>query len=56
VNIKAMLSGQMADLKLQPNDILFVPESGKAKFMKNMSAASVQVGTQAAVGMLIYHY
>ena len=56
VNIKSMLSGQVADLKLQPNDILFVPESGKAKFMRGASASAFSIAAQAGTSLLIYHY
>jgi polysaccharide export outer membrane protein len=55
VDYKAMLRGQVADLMLQPNDILFVPESGKTKFLRSSSVLANQfllTGTEVAV----FHY
>jgi polysaccharide export outer membrane protein len=51
VNIKAMLNGQVADLRLQPDDILFVPESGGLKAMRQAVATGIAVGS----ALIIYH-
>lgn len=55
VNIKAMLNGQIADLRLQFDDILYVPESGGLKTMRQALGTSIGVGTALATGLIIYH-
>jgi polysaccharide export outer membrane protein len=55
VNIKAMLHGQLADLRLQSDDILYVPESGGLKAMRQAMTAGVGAGTMIASGLVIYH-
>jgi hypothetical protein len=50
--LKKILEGKAKDVKLQGDDILFVPHSaGKAAAMRGMEAA-----LQAATGAAIYHF
>jgi polysaccharide export outer membrane protein len=55
VNIKAMLHGQVADVKLQPDDILYVPESGGLKAMRQALTTGIGAGSTIATGLIIYH-
>jgi len=55
VNLKAMLTGQIADLKLQSDDILYVPESSGLKAMRQALGTGIGAGTALATGLLIYH-
>jgi polysaccharide export outer membrane protein len=55
VNYKAMVKGQIADVRLNPDDILFVPESGRVKFMRTSVNSAVQAVTGAGGALLIYH-
>jgi polysaccharide export outer membrane protein len=54
VNYKAMVRGETADLRLQPDDILFVPESGGIKAWRTAVSSTVQVATGGAEAMMIY--
>jgi polysaccharide export outer membrane protein len=55
VNYKAMVKGQIADMRLEPDDILFVPESGGLKAMRTSINAAVQVATYGGSALMIYH-
>lgn len=55
VNIKAMLAGHMADMKLRTEDILYVPESAGLKVIRQAVGTGVGAGTAIATGMIIYH-
>jgi polysaccharide export outer membrane protein len=55
VDIKAMLRGRIADVRLQAEDILYVPESGGLKAMRQAVATGVAVGSTVATGLIIYH-
>ena len=55
VNIKAMLHGQLADVKLQADDIVYVPESSSLKAMRQALGLGIGVGSSIATGMIIYH-
>jgi polysaccharide export outer membrane protein len=55
VNIKAMLRGQRADVQLQADDILYVPESGGLKAMRQALATGIGTGSSIAAGLIIYH-
>ncbi|HXW14550.1 MAG TPA: polysaccharide biosynthesis/export family protein [Terriglobia bacterium] len=54
VNYKAMVKGQIADIRLMPDDILFVPESGGLKALHTSTQAAVQLATAGGETMLIY--
>lgn len=51
VNLSRILSGKDTDVYLQPNDILFVPNSAA----KGITARAVEVALQIATGVLILH-
>ena len=55
INYKAMVRGQIADVRLMPDDILFVPESSKLKAWRTSVGAAVQMTTMAGEGLMIYH-
>ena len=50
VNLKAMLTGKTADLKLQSDDILYVPESSGLKAMRQ----ALGTGSGVATGLVVY--
>ena len=50
VNLKAMLTGKTADLKLQSDDILYVPESSGLKAMRQALGTGIGVAT----GLVVY--
>ncbi len=49
VDVAALMKGKEADLVLAPNDILYIPESGKKKALKAMS--DVAIATVAGVAI-----
>jgi polysaccharide biosynthesis/export protein len=55
VDYKAMIRGKIADIRLKPDDILFVPESGKIKAMRTTVNTAVTMATYAGGSMIIYH-
>lgn len=55
VNIKAMLHGRLADVQLQAEDILYVPESGGLKAMRQALTTGIGAGSSIATGLIIYH-
>ena len=55
VDYRAMVKGQIADMRLQPDDILYVPESGGLKALRTTANAAVQVATMAGTSLMIYH-
>jgi polysaccharide export outer membrane protein len=55
VNIQAMLTGRITDMKMQSDDILYVPESGGLKAMRQALAAGVGVGAAITTGLIVYH-
>ena len=50
VNYKAMVKGQIADIRLKPDDIVYVPESGRIKAMRTTVTAAVAMVTMAGPG------
>lgn len=55
VDYKAMVKGQIADVQLKPDDILYVPESGRVKAMHTTLNSVVAVATAAGPGLAVYH-
>jgi hypothetical protein len=55
VNYKAMVKGQIADMRLQPDDILFVPESAGLKAWRTTVSSAVSVATYSGSALAIYH-
>lgn len=54
VNYKAIVKGKMADIRLKPDDILFVPESGRTKALRAAATAATTVVTNGSTALLIY--
>ena len=54
VNYKAMVKGQIADIKMRPDDILYVPESGRLKACDTAVNSAIQVATGRGA-LMIYH-
>jgi polysaccharide export outer membrane protein len=54
VDYKAMVKGVIADIRLVPDDILYVPESGGLKALHASTAAAVQVATAGGSALMIY--
>jgi len=50
ISVKKILDGRNKDIRLQPQDILFIPNSTG----KNAATRSVEAILQAAVGVAIY--
>ena len=50
VDLKKILAGRAPDAALQPNDILFVPDSTGKKALRRAAEAAVQIST----GLLIW--
>lgn len=55
VDYKDIVKGKVADVRLKPDDILFVPESGKAKALRTTYASAVSVATNGGAALMIYH-
>jgi polysaccharide export outer membrane protein len=54
VNFKSIVSGNRNDMKLIPDDILYVPESGLKKGTRTALATALSAGTTIGTGMAIY--
>ena len=54
VNYKAIVKGKIADIRLKPDDILFVPESGRTKALRAAAAAASSIVTNGTTALLIY--
>ena len=46
-NVAKLMDGKIGDTQLQPNDILFIPESGRKRSMARIATVAVQ-GAQGA--------
>lgn len=55
VDYKAMVKGQAADMGLKPDDILYVPESGRVKAWRTTVTAAISMATSSGPAMVIYH-
>ena len=54
LNLQDIASGRNADQRMQPNDILFIPESGGKKAGRAMLSAVGAVATTATSGVIVY--
>jgi polysaccharide export outer membrane protein len=45
VNLKTILAGKSTDLQMEPNDILFVPDSTGKKALARGAEAAIQITT-----------
>ena len=55
LDYKKITRGEIADIRLIPDDIVFVPESTATKVMRTVIASTVQAVTYASSSLLIYH-
>ena len=55
LNLKKIFSGEMADVVLQPDDILFVPDSAQKRAALRTLEALISIGTTAGAGVILYH-
>ena len=55
VNFNGMLGAKIADVKLQAEDILYVPVSGRQRALQQTLASGIGTGTAIATGLIIYH-
>jgi polysaccharide export outer membrane protein len=49
VNLKKILSGKMPDVPMEPNDILFIPDSSGKKALRRGAEAAIQIATGLAL-------
>jgi hypothetical protein len=54
VDLKKLLRRKATDMKLQPNDMVFIPESGKKKAAQTTIAAAVSSLIYTSVGVLLW--
>ena len=55
LDLKKIFSGEMADVVLQPDDILFVPDSAQKRAALRTLEALISIGTTAGAGVILYH-
>jgi len=55
VDYKGMVKGQIADVRLIPDDILYVPESGRTKALHQTTATALSIAGYAGSSLIIYH-
>lgn len=55
VNYKAMVKGQIADMVMMPDDILYVPESRALKAWHSSINTATSVATYGGSSLIIYH-
>ncbi len=54
VDYKGMVKGKISDIRLVPDDILFVPESGGLKALHAATTAAVSVASTGGSALMIY--
>lgn len=54
LNLKKIIAGRLPDQRLYSGDILFVPENGKMKVMRQAVGTGVGVGAAITTGLIIY--
>jgi polysaccharide export outer membrane protein len=54
VDYKAMVKGQIADVRLMADDILFVPESGAVKALRTSVNSAVTMATMGGATLMVY--
>ena len=55
INYTGMVKGKIADIRMVPDDILFVPESGGLKALHAATTAAVAVASTGGAALLVYH-
>jgi len=54
IDYTGMVKGKIADIRMVPDDILFVPESGGLKAMHAATTAAIAVASTGGAALLIY--
>ncbi len=54
INVKAILTNKTQDFPIQPNDIVYVPLSGKKAATTRAIEALIGMGTTVGTGLAIY--
>jgi polysaccharide export outer membrane protein len=54
VDYKGMVKGQIADMRLKPDDILYVPESAALKAWRTSVTSAVTMATMGGTSLMIY--
>jgi polysaccharide export outer membrane protein len=54
LDLKQIFAGKAADVVLQPDDILFVPDSSQKRAAQRVLEALMSIGTTAGTGMILY--
>jgi polysaccharide biosynthesis/export protein len=54
VNLKEILDGKTEDIALQPDDILYIPDSSQKRAAFRALEALMSIGTTAGAGVLLY--
>ncbi len=54
LDLNEILAGRVPDPRLQGNDILFVPESGRTKAIRQVVGTGIGVGAGITTGLIIY--
>jgi polysaccharide export outer membrane protein len=55
VDYTGMVKGKIADIRMVPDDILFVPESGGLKALHAATTAAISVASTGGAALLVYH-
>lgn len=55
LDLKQVFSGKAIDIALQPNDILFIPDSNQKRAALRFAEALAALGTTAGAGFVLYH-
>ena len=54
VNLKQIFSGKATDVALQPDDILFIPDSAEKRAALRTLEALMSIGQTAGAGVVLY--
>jgi polysaccharide biosynthesis/export protein len=55
LDLKTVFSGKTTDVILQPDDILFIPDSAQKRAALRTLEALMSIGTTAGAGVILYH-
>jgi polysaccharide export outer membrane protein len=54
VDVKEMVAGKASDVALEPNDILYIPDSSQKRAAFRVMEALMSIGTTAGAGAILY--
>jgi polysaccharide export outer membrane protein len=55
IDYKGIVKGQVADMRMRADDILYVPESEKIKIWRSAVSSTISMVTMGGEGLMIYH-